>query len=128
MGFRTQVCTLIVTCLTLSGAATAGVSVVFNKDEIAVIHEYYSQHPVDVGAGQQKGQMSKGLPPGIAKNLARGKPLPPGIAKQRLPNDLVQRLPPVHAGYERVIVDGRVLLVEIATQMIHDVLVDAALN
>lgn len=128
MGFRAQVGALVVTCLALGGTATAGTSVAFSRDEIAVIHEYYSQHPVDVGAGQQKGQKSKGLPPGIAKNLARGKPLPPGIAKQRLPNDLVQRLPPVHAGYERVIVDGRVLLVEIATQMIHDVLVDAALN
>jgi hypothetical protein len=37
----------------------------------------------------------------------------------------VRQLPPVHSGYERVIVDGRVLLVEIATQLIHDVLMDA---
>ena len=50
--------------------------------------------------------------------------LPPGIAKQQLPADLARRLPPVPSGYERVVVDGRVLLVEIATQVIHDVLED----
>jgi hypothetical protein len=32
------------------------------------------------------------LPPGIAKNLARGKALPPGIAKKAFPNDLVRGL------------------------------------
>ncbi|NJD30600.1 MAG: hypothetical protein FIB04_01775 [Gammaproteobacteria bacterium] len=67
----------------------------------------------------------KPLPPGIAKNLARGKPLPPGIARQQLPPDLVRQLPPVPSGYERVVVDGRVLLVDIATQIIHDVLMEA---
>jgi hypothetical protein len=34
-------------------------------------------------------------------------------------------LPPVHPGYERIVVDGRVLLVDIATQVIHDVLMEA---
>src|SRR5688572_22647168 len=33
------------------------------------------------------------LPPGIAKNLARGKPLPPGIAKKQVPDDLIILLP-----------------------------------
>jgi len=78
---------------------------------------------MDTGAGKQK--KNKGLPPGIAKNLARGKPLPPGIAKQQLPHDLILQLPPVHTGYERVVVDGRVLLVDIATQVINDVLMQA---
>ena len=71
---------------------------------------------------------SKPLPPGIAKNLARGKPLPPGIAKQALPNDLLVRLPPVADGYERVIISGKILLVEIATQVVHDILVDVILD
>jgi Ni/Co efflux regulator RcnB len=128
MRSRARVCTLIVACLALSGAATADSWVVFSKDEIAVIQGYYAQHPVDAGKGAQKGQKSKPLPPGIAKNLARGKPLPPGIAKQHLPEDLDRQLPPVHAGYQRVYVDGRVLLVDIATQVIHDVLMEAVTN
>ena len=75
-------------------------------------------------ANKARKQQSQPLPPGIAKNLARGKPLPPGIAKQHLPTDLVRRLPPVRHGYERVVVDGRVLLVETATQTIVDAIFD----
>ena len=109
----------------MTTAAAADLTVVFSKDEIAIIQDYYAQHRADAGKGQQKKQKSKPLPPGIAKNLSRGKPLPPGIAKQQLPADLVQRLPPVRPGYERVIVDGRLLLVAVATQVIADVLSDA---
>ncbi len=68
------------------------------------------------------------MPPGIEKNLARGKALPPGIAKQVLPDGLLKRLPPAPHGYERILVSGRVLLVEIATQVIHDVLEDVFLR
>jgi len=68
------------------------------------------------------------LPPGIAKNLARGKPLPPGIAKQYLPDSLVIALPAPPRGFERVVVDGKILLVEVATRVIHDILTDAILR
>ncbi|HSM05916.1 MAG TPA: anti-virulence regulator CigR family protein [Longimicrobiales bacterium] len=63
------------------------------------------------------------LPPGIRKNLARGKPIPPGLARRMLPNGLESRLP-VYEGYQRVQVGVDVLLVEIATGIIHDVLMD----
>lgn len=128
MGYRSRTLALIATLLAATIAAAADISVVFSKDEIAIIHNYYAQPHGDVGKGQQKKQSSKPLPPGIARNLVRGKPLPPGIAKQRLPNDLIQRLPPVGVGYERVIVDGRLLLVEVATQVIADVLIDALIR
>ena len=111
--------------LAVNTIAVAGTSVVFSKDEISIITDYYQHHPSDADAGKDKKNKGKPLPPGIAKNLARGKPLPPGIAKQQLPSDLIRRLPPVNPGYERVVVDGRVLLVEVATQVIHDVLMDA---
>lgn len=124
MKFTTSLCVTIAAGLFMS-VATADGWVVFGKDEAAVIQQYYAQHPVDAGKGGKNGQKVKPLPPGIAKNLARGKPLPPGIAKQQLPQDLVRMLPPVHAGYERVYVDGRVLLVDMATQVIHDVLMEA---
>jgi len=65
----------------------------------------------------------KPLPPGIRKNLARGKPLPPGIAKKTLAPDLVRLLPP-RSGYEVVQVGWDVVLVEVATGIIHDVLMD----
>jgi Ni/Co efflux regulator RcnB len=125
MGIRSQALALVAASLVMTTAVAADLTVVFSKDEIAIIQDYYAQQRDDGGKGQQKKQKSKPLPPGIAKNLSRGKPLPPGIAKQQLPNDLVQRLPPVRAGYERVIVDGRLLLVAVATQVIADVLSDA---
>jgi hypothetical protein len=110
-------------------AGELGVGVVFSEDEVKIISAWYRDHEghyahEDHGAKPGKTGKSKGLPPGIAKNLDRGKPLPPGIAKQQLPTGLIASLPPVHSGYERVIIDGRVVLVEIATQVIHDVLMD----
>jgi Ni/Co efflux regulator RcnB len=78
----------------------------------------------DGGKGKKGKSKQKGLPPGIAMNLARGKTLPPGIAKQQLPAPLVAQLPPPPRGHEIVVVDGRVLLVEIATQVIRDRLED----
>ena len=116
---------LIAALLAVNTVAAASTSVVFSKDEISIITDYYQHHRDDADAGKDKKNKSKPLPPGIAKNLARGKPLPPGIAKQQLPGGLMRQLPPVTPGYERVVVDGRVLLVEVATQVIHDVLMDA---
>ncbi len=39
------------------------------------------------------------LPPGIAKNVVRGKALPPGIAKKTLPASMINDLP-YYPGYE----------------------------
>ena len=105
-------------------AADLDVSVRFSSDEISIIHDFYHRNTGHGGGNKA----AKPLPPGIAKNLARGKPLPPGIAKRELPDTLVKRLPPVADGYERIIVAGRILLVEIATQVVHDILVDVILD
>ena len=106
-------------------SADVGVSVVFSQKEISIIGTWYQDHSRSYGKKKTK---SKGLPPGIAKNLGRGKPLPPGIAKQYLPTDLNLMLPPPRKGFERVIVDGKVLLVEIATRVVHDILTDIILH
>lgn len=107
-------------------AAEVSVDVRFSTREASIIRSYYRQLPATSQPKGRKG--SKSLPPGIAKNLARGKSLPPGIAKQVLPGALVRELPPVRNGFERVVLDGKVLLVEIATQVVHDVLADAILK
>ena len=91
---------------------TAGVT--FSADERAFIQGWFHDHP--------SGNV-KALPPGIRKNLARGKPLPPGIAKQALPGGLSGGLP-LMTGYERIQVGLDVLLVEVATGIIHDILMD----
>lgn len=69
--------------------------------EIKIIREYFS---VDSRKPQS-------LPPGIAKNLARGKPLPPGIAKKQVPDDLIILLP-ARPGARWLIAGDVVLLVD----------------
>jgi len=99
--------------LTLIAASATGIAATpaFSGAEIQIIRDYYSYAHDDGGKAKSGKQKQNALPP--------------GIAKKALPGDLNRRLPPVRDGYERIIVDGRVLLVEIATQVIHDILVDA---
>jgi hypothetical protein len=98
-----------------AGARTQSTEVVVLPTEArATIREYYASH------GPEK---VKPLPPGIRKNLARGKPLPPGIAKRAAPADLHSRVQ-IPSGYELMEVGLDVVLVEVATQVIHEVLMD----
>lgn len=91
--------------------AVAGVLI--SSGERRTIQDYFRLNPYPV----------QGLPPGIAKNLARGKPLPPGIAKRYLPPGLLGRLPP-RPGYEWVAVGRDVVLIAIATGIVVDILSD----
>ncbi len=61
------------------------------------------------------------LPPGIRKNLARGKPLPPGIAKKMVPGPMLRELP-VYGGHEWRVYGSDLVLVALATGVIADVL------
>ena len=82
-------------------------------DEDRLIHDYFRQYPYSAPS----------LPPGIAKNLARGKPLPPGIAKRYLPQELLGELPP-RPGYEWLALGRDIALVVAATGVIVDILRD----
>jgi hypothetical protein len=61
------------------------------------------------------------LPPGIQKNLARGKPLPPGISKQTVPQPVLVRLPVVD-GHDWIRIGTELVLVGIATSVIAQVI------
>jgi hypothetical protein len=63
------------------------------------------------------------LPPGIRKNLARGKPLPPGIAKKMVPGSMLGRLPR-YDGYEWRIAGTDLILIAVATAVVADILYD----
>ncbi|HTK98124.1 MAG TPA: anti-virulence regulator CigR family protein [Pseudomonadales bacterium] len=63
----------------------------------------------------------KALPPGIAKNLARGKPLPPGIAKKAPRAEFVRQLP-TYSDYEWKRCGTDLVLVQVATQVVAEVL------
>jgi len=64
---------------TSSSGTTVSATVVFRSGDVNVFHDYFVTHKIT----------AQPLPPGIAKNLARGKPLPPGIAKKVVPADLI---------------------------------------
>lgn len=109
-------------------ADAASLEVSFSLKEKQVISSFYGGGGGGDQGGQGKGKGKKkkkgaagnqGIPPGLAR---KGGALPPGIAKRQLPNNLLSQLPPPPQGYERVIVDKDVLLVNIATQVVHDVL------
>lgn len=93
----------------------AFVDLVYAGITAALAHEY----ALDYGllGGYQA------LPPGIRKNLTRGKPLPPGIAKKMVPGSLLARLPS-YPGYEWRIAGTDLILISIATAVVADVLYD----
>ena len=142
---------LALACL-FAGPAQAGqvdmTDVIFKEVEKRLIREYYSgkndnrygrhddgkSHAKKRGKGKH-GKKSKnvkgGLPPGLAKRkhlppgLAKRKRLPPGLAKRSLPNDLNDILPMPARGTERVIIDNNVVLIQKATSIVLDILLDA---
>jgi hypothetical protein len=85
--------------------------------ERAIIGDYLDSH-----RGQFAG--AQALPPGIARKVARGGALPPGIAKKTLPGGLLAQLP-ARPGQEWRVVGTDLLIVEIATGVIVDVLKSA---
>ena len=95
-------------------SATISASITLTPDVKIEIRDFYESRGA-TGA--------RGLPPGIRKRLAQGKPLPPGIAKRFLPDDLRSRIR-IPKGYEIIEVGLDVLLVEVATNIVHDVLRD----
>ena len=61
------------------------------------------------------------LPPGMYKRLAKGKPLPPGIAKKQVPPAMLSRLP-AHPGHEWLVIGVDLVLVNIKTRLLIDIL------
>jgi hypothetical protein len=87
------------------------VRVVFQDSDRGVFREYYRVHRDAV----------KPLPPGIAKNLVRGKPLPPGIARTRVPDAVLVQLPWRPPGYTFFLVGDRIVLLN-ANGLVADIL------
>ena len=101
--------------------------VVFVDGDRTAVHTYW----VDTyGRGNcPPGLAKKGngcLPPGqAAKRYVVGRPLPRTIVVERVPTVLVPRLRAVPVGYEYVVVDGDVLLMNTASRVIADAIVRA---
>lgn len=94
--------------------ASVTLSAVITTGERQTILGYFQQHPAYYAGAQP-------LPPGIAKKIARGGTMPPGIAKRYFPGELVGLLPP-RPGQQWVVVGTDVLLIQLATNLILDIL------
>lgn len=107
--------------------------VVISPGEREIIHSYVRSCTVAEGPGKKP----KGLPPGLAKKVARGRDLPPGWQKRcvrgetlpqevfkvchPLPQEVVVKLPPPPAGTILVTINGKVVRLAKATLEILDV-------
>lgn len=74
-------------------------------------------------AGQHQLIGASALPPGIRKQLSRGKPLPPGLARKIGTPAFVAALPQ-HPGHEWQICGTDLVLVAVATAVVADILQD----
>ena len=103
-----------------NGTGNEVLDAVVDATSRALMEDYFKEHP----------QPPKALPPGIAKNLKRGKPLPPGIAKRNLPTDLSDRLKKngstIGDVLDAVIVGDDVAVVDAASGVIVEILKDLA--
>lgn len=93
------------------GPGGSGSATVVTRTDVDVIRTYFVDHPVGTSA----------LPPGIAKNLARGKPLPPGIAKKMAPIELRQRVPVCMNGWECILAGADMLILDAVHGTIADI-------
>lgn len=116
---------------------------VFNDLERRVIREVLGAAGVpdietETRRGGKKTKRSKGgppglsrrgsLPPGLQRQLERNGRLPPGLEKQQFPSELRGRLPSPLQGTERVIIGNDAVLIDLATNVILDVIRDVVGN
>ncbi len=88
-------------------------SIRFNNTDKSKIRNFLNQNPGVITGSK--------LPPGIEKNLARGKPLPPGIQNVFLPNDISSNLK-TYPGFDYRVVGNDVVLVNSTTNVVADIL------
>ena len=110
--------------------------IVMSEIERRLIRSYYDRQYNDWnnGGGNRNKSIPPGiakkggwLPPGIAKQLARGNYMPRDVVYYPLPYDLRNQLP-YRSGTDYYITDDKVLLVQIGTNLILDVLTVAAIE
>lgn len=90
---------------------SGGATIMFSSADSTLVRVYFAQNQT----------VWTGMPPGIAKNYARGKKLPPGIAMKMLPADLRARLP-TREGHEYARVGQDVILIQTATGIVVDMI------
>lgn len=97
--------------------------IVFSDRDRAIIQEWYEERRRHLPPGLAK----KGkVPPGHARQWARWDSLPPGIAYRPLPPELERRLSRLPDDHVRVVVGTDVMIMNVRTRVIFDILYDLA--
>ncbi len=91
--------------------------VVFSGRDQEMIRRYFQTNTSNLPPGLAK--RGGNLPPGLERHLQRNGTLPPGLQKriQPFPQELSQQMSPLPAGYSRVIVGARVLIIDRANRI-----------
>ncbi|MBT4116852.1 MAG: hypothetical protein HOE84_10540 [Rhodospirillaceae bacterium] len=81
------------------------------------------------GRGRAKGKGKfKGMPAGLARHIKKHGQLPPGLEKKRLPRHIEAKLPPVRKGTERVVAGNDVVLMDIVTGTVLDIIYEVIIH
>lgn len=81
------------------------------------------------GKGGPSGLTRRGsLPPGLQRQLQRNGRLPPGLEKKAFPRNLRSQLPAPLQGTERLIIGNDAVLIDRATNVILDIMLDVIVN
>ncbi len=104
-----------------SDASTGDIlATIISATERALIGDYVAKAKGS-SQGLPPGLAGRPLPPGLQKHIDRTGQLPPGLQKRSLPGDLRSRLPH-RAGQDYRVVGNDIVLIEIATNLILDVM------
>lgn len=106
---------------------TVSATVAFGERDVEILRAHYASKSRGKSKQTPPGHAKKGhYPPGIAKQLVRGKGLPPGLDREPLPVDLERRLTPLPEGYIRVRVGADLVIMRGDTRIVVDILRDIA--
>src|SRR4051812_12918470 len=88
-------------------------AIIFSERDQDIIRSYYGPHSSGKGLPPGLAKRNGNLPPGLQKQMSRNGTLPPGLQKRAepFPMELNQQLPRLPAGYSRMIVEGRAMIV-----------------
>jgi hypothetical protein len=105
-----------------TGHGNAGYA--FRSQDREIVTTYYSKH----GSGLPPGLAKRNgdLPPGLEKQLRRNGTLPPGLQKklQPCPIEISRQLPPLPPDYQRSIIGANIVLFNVKTNIVVDVMMD----
>ena len=102
------------------------VTVAFGDDDRRLIHDYYKKNKKIKKHKKLPPGLAKKekLPPGLQKQLKKNGKLPPGLAKRNLPHELEDRLSPIPRGYIRLKVGMDIVLMNVETDVVVDIIYD----